>query len=101
MTTQSIDCTSDSSPANKNLVTSEQWDASWASMDAPLRLRPWRDYVSWRFAKLFRQYIKPGDRVLEVGCGGSRFLHTSPKIWEPKCGASTTRRPAWRVRGRR
>lgn len=74
MTTQSIDRTSDSSTANKNLVTSEQWDASWASMDAPLRLRPWRDYVSWRFAKLFRQYIKPGDRVLEVGCGGSRFL---------------------------
>ena len=74
MTTQSIDCTPESSTENKNLVASEQWDTSWASVDAPLRLRPWRDYVSWRFARLFREYIKPGCRVLEVGCGGSRFL---------------------------
>lgn len=74
MTTKPITCVTDSPAENRNLVASEQWDASWAATNAPLRLRPWRDYVSWRFARLFREYIKPGDRVLEVGCGGSRFL---------------------------
>ena len=69
-----ITCSSEAAAANRNLVEAEQWDASWASTSAPLRLRPWRDYVSWRFDCLFREYIKPGDRVLEVGCGGSRFL---------------------------
>ena len=75
MTTKPITCSTDA-PAdeNRNLVASEQWDASWAGTNAPLRLRPWRDYVSWRFARLFREYIQPGQRVLEVGCGGSRFL---------------------------
>lgn len=57
-----------------NLIGSEQWDASWATTAAPIRLRPWRDYLSWRFCQVFREYIKPGCRVLEVGCGGSRFL---------------------------
>ena len=57
-----------------NLIGSEQWDASWATTAAPIRLRPWRDYLSWRFCQVFREYIHPGSRVLEVGCGGSRFL---------------------------
>src|SRR5664279_4123017 len=59
---------------NTNLIASEQWNASWATSAAPIRLRPWRDYVSWRFARFFREYVRPGDRVLEVGCGGSRLL---------------------------
>ena len=74
MTTRPANYSDNSSTANTNLVGSEQWDASWAAVNAPLRLRPWRDYVSWRFDRLFRRFIKPGDRVLEVGCGGSRFL---------------------------
>jgi 2-polyprenyl-3-methyl-5-hydroxy-6-metoxy-1,4-benzoquinol methylase len=74
MTTKPMNCATDTPAENRNLVASEQWDASWATISAPLRLRPWRDYVSWRFARLFREYIKPGQRVLEVGCGGSRFL---------------------------
>src|ERR1035437_5657794 len=61
-------------PGNTNLIEADQWNASWTATAAPRRLRPWRDYVSWRFATLFRQYIRPGDRVLEIGCGGSRFL---------------------------
>src|SRR5664279_6195366 len=61
-------------PDNTNLIEADQWDASWAAISAPRRLRSWRDYVSWRFARVFREYIKPGDRVLEIGCGGSRFL---------------------------
>src|SRR5664279_2041222 len=61
-------------PDNTNLIGSDQWNASWAAAAAPRRLRPWRDYVSWRFARIFREYIKPGDRILEIGCGGSRFL---------------------------
>ena len=59
---------------NTNLIGSEQWDSQWAISRAPRRLRAWRDYLSWRLARVFRQHIKPGDRVLEVGCGGSRFL---------------------------
>ena len=74
MTPEPIPCPSEAAAENRNLVAAEQWDASWASASAPFRLRPWRDYVSWRFARLFREYIKPRDRVLEVGCGGSRFL---------------------------
>jgi 2-polyprenyl-3-methyl-5-hydroxy-6-metoxy-1,4-benzoquinol methylase len=74
MTPDSMSCPPEIVVENKNLVACEQWDASWTSMSAPLRLRAWRDYLSWRFARLFREYIKPGDRVLEVGCGGSRFL---------------------------
>ncbi len=61
-------------PDNINLIDSEQWDRSWARTNAPRRLRPWRDYLSWRLARLFSSHIKPGDHVLEVGCGGSRFL---------------------------
>ena len=60
--------------ASSNLIQATQWDSQWSTVSAPRRLRAWRDYVSWRFTRLFRQYIKPGDRVLEIGCGGSRFL---------------------------
>ena len=60
--------------ANSNLIGSGQWNTQWAASHGPRRLRAWRDYVSWRFARLFREYIRPGDRVLEIGCGGSRFL---------------------------
>ena len=74
MNSQPVTCSTETSAENRNLVASEQWDSSWAATNAPLRLRPWRDYVSWRFDRLFRQYIRPGNRVLEVGCGGSRFL---------------------------
>lgn len=63
-----------SSELNGNLVTSAQWDSQWAKSRPPRRLRPWRDYLSWRFAEVFKKYIRPGCRVLEVGCGGSRFL---------------------------
>ena len=71
---------------NTNLVTSAQWDSQWAKSRAPRRLRPWRDYLSWRFARVFRKYVRPGDRVLEVGCGGSRFLpyiakDLGAKVW--------------------
>lgn len=58
----------------ENLIQADQWDSQWSAISAPRPLRAWRDYVSWRFTELFRKYIKPGDRVLEVGCGGSRFL---------------------------
>lgn len=61
--------------SNENLVENAQWDAVWhRKVSPPLPLRPWRSYVCWRFHKLFSKFIKPGDSVLEVGCGGSRFL---------------------------
>jgi 2-polyprenyl-3-methyl-5-hydroxy-6-metoxy-1,4-benzoquinol methylase len=68
----SFDSTDGSS--NANLVDSGQWNSQWQASRAPRRLRPWRDYLSWRFSKVFRQYIMTGNRVLEIGCGGSRFL---------------------------
>jgi 2-polyprenyl-3-methyl-5-hydroxy-6-metoxy-1,4-benzoquinol methylase len=75
MSDQPVDCLlPNAQPDNTNLIEADQWNANWAATAAPIRLRPWRDYVSWRFATLFRQYIRPGDRVLEVGCGGSRLL---------------------------
>jgi 2-polyprenyl-3-methyl-5-hydroxy-6-metoxy-1,4-benzoquinol methylase len=62
------------SSVNSNLIDSAQWNSQWAVSKSPRRLRSWRDYLSWRFTRLFREYIRPGDRVLEIGCGGSRFL---------------------------
>ncbi len=59
---------------NTNLISSDYWDSNWSDLRPPRPLRPWRSYVSWRFAEVFRKHIKPGDRVLEVGCGGSRCL---------------------------
>ena len=59
---------------NTNLIGVGQWDSQWSLSRAPRRLRPWRDYLSWRFAQVFREHVKSGDRVLEIGCGGSRFL---------------------------
>ena len=59
---------------NTNLIGSDQWNISWAAAAPPIRLRAWRDYVSWRLSRLFREYIKAGHRILEVGCGGSAFL---------------------------
>lgn len=60
--------------SNRNLVDSSQWDASWKTATAPKLIRAWRDYVSWRYTRFFPKYIKPNDKVMEVGCGGSRFL---------------------------
>jgi 2-polyprenyl-3-methyl-5-hydroxy-6-metoxy-1,4-benzoquinol methylase len=61
--------------SNENLVETSQWNAVWdRKVSPPLPLRPWRSYVCWRFHRLFSEFIKPGDSVLEVGCGGSRFL---------------------------
>ncbi len=69
-----IQCAQPDGLRDRNLIGSEQWDTLWTAIKAPRRLCPWRDYLSWSFARVFGQYIKPGDRVLEVGCGGSRFL---------------------------
>ena len=75
MNKQSMDCrTSSAQPRNTNLIGAEQWNASWEAIASPIRLRPWRDYTSWLFDRFFRDYIRRGDRVLEVGCGGSRLL---------------------------
>lgn len=60
---------------NGNLVERSQWNSSWrGKVKAPLPLRPWRSYESWRLHRLFSGFINQADSVLEVGCGGSRFL---------------------------
>ncbi len=52
-----------SSELNGNLVTSAQWDSQWAKSRPPRRLRPWRDYLSWRFAEVFKNIFG-----LDAGC---------------------------------
>lgn len=67
-------CAEVSTEGNQNLVSSSQWDGNWETLRAPRPLRPWRSYLSWRFAQVFRAHIESGDRILEVGCGGSKWL---------------------------
>jgi SAM-dependent methyltransferase len=59
---------------NTNLIQSEQWDAAWGATRPPRPLRPWRNYLSWMFAQVFKSNIPQGARILEVGCGGSKWL---------------------------
>jgi 2-polyprenyl-3-methyl-5-hydroxy-6-metoxy-1,4-benzoquinol methylase len=57
------------------MISSSQWDVSWGrSRWAPKAMWPWRNYLSWKFHRVFSRYIERGDNVLEIGCGGSRKL---------------------------
>jgi hypothetical protein len=81
--------------SNENLVESSQWDAVWHHKVSP-PLRPWSSYLCWRFHKLFSEFIKAGDRVLEVGCGGSHFLPYFAQRLGPKSADLITLNKGWR-----
>jgi len=48
------------------------WDRLWRR-SAGQRV-DLRSYYAYRLARLFRRFVAPGARVLEVGCGGSVWL---------------------------
>ena len=67
----------------KNKASIEYWDGVWDSDQIPLPLDPYKkglnNYVSSRLHDLFKRTlkqinIKSGDKVIEVGCGGSTIL---------------------------
>jgi 2-polyprenyl-3-methyl-5-hydroxy-6-metoxy-1,4-benzoquinol methylase len=63
--------TSHSTPLN-DLAGREYWNVIWESGDIR-RYNP-RSYYDYCLSKLFHQLITPNSRVLEIGCGGSRWL---------------------------
>lgn len=60
---------------NRNLLDAKSWDRRWGGLRrGPRPLRAWRSYQDWLYTKLFRKFVEPGARILEIGCGGSRWL---------------------------
>jgi SAM-dependent methyltransferase len=56
----------------KDLAGREYWNVLWERGYAR-RYNP-RSYYDYRLSKLFHQLITPNSRVLEIGCGSSRWL---------------------------
>jgi 2-polyprenyl-3-methyl-5-hydroxy-6-metoxy-1,4-benzoquinol methylase len=62
----------ESEPA-ADLTQVDHWDATWAG-EIGLRLpSPWISAIR-DLQRLLRRYVKPGDRVLEVGCAPGKVL---------------------------
>jgi SAM-dependent methyltransferase len=67
----------------ESLTSSAYWDGTWAGRSIPQPLNPrtaglngtvprrWHEFFARTFASLG---IRPGDRIIEAGCGGSVFL---------------------------
>src|SRR5262249_53685480 len=49
------------------------WESVWRNTKTVHRFSRF-NYFDFRLASLFRLYAGPGSRVLEVGCGGSRWI---------------------------
>ena len=57
---------------HNNLAESFYWDELWSSsVHSSINLR---SYYHYRLDKLFRKFIHPNSKVLEIGCGGSQWL---------------------------
>jgi SAM-dependent methyltransferase len=56
-----------------DIATVEHWESVWRRK---FRVRPisQRNYYDTRFCRLFAPLVTARSRVLEVGCGGSRWL---------------------------
>jgi SAM-dependent methyltransferase len=61
----------------ERLAEKSHWDETWENLSPPLRVNKLR-YSEYRFAKLFERALENERRrdikVLEVGCGGSRWM---------------------------
>lgn len=72
---------------NKNLITEDSWSERWSDLRrGPRPLRPWRSYQDWLYCSLFQKFVPQNGAILEVGCGGSRWLpyfarHFNADVW--------------------
>jgi SAM-dependent methyltransferase len=60
------------------LADKKHWDTRWESLTLPIRVNKLQ-YSEYRISKLFRKILEKGKDpdiyVLEVGCGGSKWMH--------------------------
>ena len=49
------------------------WESVWGN-SASVREFSTRSYYDFRLAKVFQSLVTPGSRVIEIGCGGSRWM---------------------------
>ena len=69
----------DSVLVSTDIATPEYWESSWATA-APVRDFSRRNYYDMRLAELFDRFVAPSLRVLEVGCGGSKWIKYFDRI---------------------
>ena len=56
-----------------DIASVSHWDSVWT--DTPsVRGFSSLNYYDFRLAQLFQDHMRPGGRVLEIGCGGSRWI---------------------------
>jgi SAM-dependent methyltransferase len=56
-----------------DIARREHWEKVWKSTRAVHGYSRY-NYYDFLLANLFRTWTRPGDKVLEIGCGGSRWL---------------------------
>jgi 2-polyprenyl-3-methyl-5-hydroxy-6-metoxy-1,4-benzoquinol methylase len=63
------------------LSSVEVWEQAWQQQQ---RIRPFNalNYFDMRMHRVFSQSMRLGDRVVEVGCGGSRWLSYFDEVWK-------------------
>jgi len=63
---------------NTELFKKDCWDEKWEKVNLPLKVNKFR-YIDYRLANLFRETClhekNPNMKVLEVGCGASKWMH--------------------------
>jgi 2-polyprenyl-6-hydroxyphenyl methylase/3-demethylubiquinone-9 3-methyltransferase len=52
----------------------DHWETVWKRSNSIRPVSP-LDYYDHRMVKLFKSLLKEGSRVIELGCGGSRWIH--------------------------
>ena len=51
----------------------DHWDSVWKQVNTVRGFSAW-NYYDFRLAHLFLAHVRAGARVLEIGCGGSRWI---------------------------
>lgn len=71
-------------PEIEKLSSVEHWESEWSKQ--PIRSFTTVSYFDMRMHRCFARAARPGDRVAEIGCGGSRWLryfdqHWNAEVW--------------------
>src|ERR1043165_7537319 len=60
-------------PSDTDIARVDYWEAVWKQTSSVHHFSRF-NYYDAQLANLFSSFVSPGARVLEVGCGGSRWL---------------------------